>query len=151
MTTARTAADSSTSPKWKRSAEVVHGVEAPEQRDHVIGAVPPIDPEIKQHEIENKAGHAAPPQRPPRKGVPHRPYGERRDDERRERAVGEPQRGIPREALPRAADLGAPPIVGRSQAFGREDHRQPKQDDRPLPAQGGVERGDLAGRLHRQR
>ena len=53
----------------EHAIEMMHGVKAPEQRYLVIGTVPPIDPEIEQHQVEDEPAGTAPPCGPPGQGV----------------------------------------------------------------------------------
>ena len=114
---ARTSADSSTSPKWKRSALVVSSSSSrwctswkrQRNRDLVVGAVPPVDPEVEQHEVEQQAGPAAPPGRPQAEAEARRPDRDRQHDQRREQKIDAEQAEI----------AGQPPPGRRARAAER--------------------------------
>jgi hypothetical protein len=80
--------------------EVVDAVEAPQERDLVVGAMPPIDPQIQQDEIEHQAGPAAPPARPQPQVMEVGPGGDRHHHQRREQQVDAEQPQVAGEPAP---------------------------------------------------
>ena len=76
-------------------------IEAPEQRHLVIGAVPPVDPEVEHDQIDREARPAGQPRRAQAGRELRGPDGDRQDDQRADQEIDAEQADIPREAPPR--------------------------------------------------
>lgn len=66
----------------ERLVQMVHLMEAPEEGDLVVGAMPPIDPKVENQQIEQEALSSAPPVGPETKGEPGREHRDRRHQDR---------------------------------------------------------------------
>lgn len=81
--------------------EVVHDVEAPEEGDLVVGAVPPVDPEIEQQQVERDRPWGIERGRPPAEAPAVGQQGERHHHERRQQQVDREQSEIAQEPVDR--------------------------------------------------
>ncbi len=80
---------------------VVHGMEAPQERDLVVGAVPPVDPQVQQQQIEDERPGAGEDGGAQAQRERVGPGGQRQDQERRQQQVEAEQAEIAPEAAPR--------------------------------------------------
>ena len=86
---------------------VVHGVEAPQERQLVVGAVPPVDPQVEQQDVDDEpSGPARKAGRRPER-EPVGPGGERQHQQRREQQVEPEQAEIAPEPAPRGRGRAA--------------------------------------------
>ena len=78
----------------EKTIEVMHAMEAPEEGPFVIPAMPPVDQEIEQQQIEGEARAPLPPARPPGDGMAGGKGRERQDNERGEREIDGGEAGV---------------------------------------------------------
>lgn len=82
----------------EKLVEMVNAVKAPEQRYFVVRAVPPVDPEIEQKEVENKAAPSREPVRPESNRLIACPYRDRNNDQWAAGRIDEPKAAVAHEA-----------------------------------------------------
>ena len=128
---------------------VMHLVEAPQERPFVVGAVPPVDPEIEQQDVERQPAPTVRPAhqfRPAPRRMQRRPDRDRQDEQGRQRAVEDEEAEIapparePGRAIAGQMDGrrgGRPPLLDRQR------QHDPPGHDRPLGRQQVLHTEDL--------
>lgn len=67
----------------ERAVEVMHGMEAPQQRKLVVGAMPPVNKEVERSKVQDERPGTFPPVRPDEERMAGRPGRDRHHDQRR--------------------------------------------------------------------
>jgi hypothetical protein len=109
-------------------------MEAPQQRHLVVGPMPPIDPQLKDQDIE----HQRPPIGPQPEAERGSRGGDRQDEQWRDQRVDREQADIAPESRPvlRPVEAAAALVEGRRghrmQAFADEKQDEPRRHDNGL-------------------